>query len=158
KPRDQWSVLIQDHHEGYVTWDIYQRIEKMLAGNSSRSSAPGPGAAKNGAALLAGLLSCRRRGRKLFGADFGPNCDVPRYQCTRGAMDTAEPKCISFGGTMVDKHVVAEALRVVQPVAIEAATLAAEKKRATQDELLTAIALDLKAANYEAERARKRYE
>lgn len=73
-------------------------------------------------------------------------------------MDTAEPRCISFGGMAVDQHVVAEALRVLQPAAIEAAVLAAERKRTTQDDLLRAIELELKAARYEAARAEKRYE
>lgn len=158
KPRDEWSVLIPGHHDGYVTWDVYLRVQKMLSGNSSRTTAPGCGAAKNGSALLAGLLRCRRCGRKLRVAYSGPHGDVPRYQCDRGAMDTAEPRCISFGGMLVDRHVVAEALRVVQPAAIDAAILAAEQKRCAQDDLLRALELDLKSARYEAARAEKRYE
>jgi DNA invertase Pin-like site-specific DNA recombinase len=158
KPREEWSVLIPDHHEGYVTWDVYQRIDKMLSGNSSRSSAPGPGAAKNGSALLAGLLRCHRCGRKLRVAYSGLKGTIPRYQCDRGAMDTAEPKCVSFSGTSVDKHVVGEALRVVQPAAIDAATLALKQRSAKHDELIRAIELDLNAARYESDRARKRYE
>jgi DNA invertase Pin-like site-specific DNA recombinase len=158
KPREQWSVLIPGHHEGYVGWDVHLQIQKMLRGNSSRTSSPGPGAAKNGSGLLAGLLRCHRCGRKLRVAYSGVNGDVPRYQCDRGTMDTAEPRCISFGGTVVDKHVVAEALRVLQPAALEAAALAAQRKQTTQNDLCTALALDLRAARYEATRAEKRYE
>jgi DNA invertase Pin-like site-specific DNA recombinase len=158
KPRDEWSVLIPEHHEGYVTWDVYLRVQKMLSGNSSRTSAPGCGAPKNGSALLAGLLRCHRCGRKLRVAYCGSHGDVPRYQCDRGTMDTAEPRCISFGGTLVDRHIVAEALRVVQPAGIDAAVLAAEQKQSAQDDLLRALELDLKSARYEAARAEKRYE
>src|SRR5690606_36278251 len=123
-----------------------------------RTSSPGCGAPKNGSGLLAGLLRCRRCGRKLRVGYSGPNGDIPRYQCDRGIMDTAEPRCISFGGMVVEQHVVAEALRVLQPAAIEAAVLAAERKRTTQDDLLRAIELELKAARYEAARAEKVYE
>ncbi len=158
KPRNEWSVLIENHHEGFITWDTYQRIDKMLSGNNSRLSAPGPGAAKNGPALLAGLLRCRCCGRKLRVAYSGAKGTIPRYQCDRGSMDTAEPRCISFGGTSVDEYVVGEALRVVQPAAIDAATLALRQRLQKHDELVRAIELDLKAARYEADRARKRYE
>jgi len=158
KPREQWSVLIPEHHEGYITWDVYQRIQRMLSENSSRTGAPGAGAAKQGPALLAGLLRCRRCGQKLRAAYSGPQGDVPRYQCDRGVMETREPRCISFGGLEVDARVVAETLRVVQPAAIDAALLAAERGRAAQDEVVHALELDLKAARYEAERARQRYD
>ena len=158
KPREEWSVLIPEHHEGYISWDVYRRIQRMLSENSSRSGAPGAGAAKHGPALLAGLLRCRRCGRKLRVAYSGPNGDIPRYQCDRGAMETREPRCISFGGLQVDACVVAETLRVVQPAAIDAARLAADRCRAAQNEVLKALELDLQAARYEAERARQRYD
>jgi DNA invertase Pin-like site-specific DNA recombinase len=158
KPREQWSVLIPEHHEGYITWEVYQRIQRMLSENSSRSGAPGAGAAKQGPALLAGLLRCRRCGRKLRAAYSGPNGDIPRYQCDRGLMETREPRCISFGGLPVDACVVAETLRVVQPAAIDAAILAADRCRAAHDDVRNALELDLKAARYAAERARQRYE
>ena len=158
KPREQWSVLIPEHHEGYISWDVYRRIQRMLAENSSRSGAPGAGAAKHGSALLAGLLRCRRCGRKLRVAYSGPQGDIPRYQCDRGLMETREPRCISFGGLQVDACVGAEALRVVQPAALEAARLAADRGQAAQHNVLKALELDLKAARYDAERARQRYD
>lgn len=157
KPREQWSVLIPEHHEGYISWDVYQRIQRMLSENSSRSGAPGAGAAKHGPALLAGLLRCRRCGRKLRAAYSGPQGNIPRYQCDRGAMETREPRCISFGGQQVDARVVAETLRIVQPAAIDAAVLAADRGRAAQDEVVHALELDLTAARYDAERAGQRY-
>jgi DNA invertase Pin-like site-specific DNA recombinase len=158
KPREQWSVLIPEHHAGYITWDVYQRIQRMLSENSSRASAPGAGAAKRGPALLAGLLRCRRCGQKLRAAYSGPQGDIPRYQCDRGVMETREPRCISFGGRQADASMVAETLRVVQPAAIEAAMLAADRGQAAQDDVVHALELDLKAARYEAERARQRYD
>jgi DNA invertase Pin-like site-specific DNA recombinase len=158
RPRAQWSVLIPEHHQGYISWNVYLRIQRMLSENSSRSEAPGAGAAKRGPALLAGLLRCRRCGRKLRVAYCGPDGDIPRYQCDRGQMETREPKCICFGGQQVDACLVAEMLRVVQPAAIDAAKLAADRSRDAQDQVVHALELDLKSAKYEAERARQRYE
>jgi hypothetical protein len=73
-------------------------------------------------------------------------------------METREPRCISFGGLPVDAGVVAETLHVVQPAALEAARLAAERCQAAQHDVRQALELDLQAARYEAGRARQRYE
>jgi hypothetical protein len=158
KPRQQWSVLIPKHHEGYISWNVYERIQRMLSENSSRSDAPGAGAAKNGAALLAGLLRCRRCGRKLRVGYSGAEGNIPRYECDRAATETGESRCISFSGRQLDSRVASETLRVVQPAAIEAAVLAADQQSGVHNELLKALKLDLKAARYDAERARQRYD
>ena len=34
-PRD-WTVLHQDRHEGYITWEAFQRNQTLIAGNASR--------------------------------------------------------------------------------------------------------------------------
>jgi len=46
-----------------------------------------------------------------------------RYSCYRGWLDNGEPRCIAFGGLLVDEALARELLRVVQPAAIEAARL-----------------------------------
>ena len=64
KPLEDWSVLIPDHHEGYIGWDQFQRIQQMLDDNVTQfRSSRHPGAPKRGPALLAGLLRCGRCAR-----------------------------------------------------------------------------------------------
>jgi len=63
KPRERWLALIPGAHEGYVTWEEFERIQRAVEQNNYAE--PQPGAARNGQALLAGLLRCRRCGRKL---------------------------------------------------------------------------------------------
>ena len=63
------------------------------------------GAPKHGAALLAGLLRCRRCGRKLTVQYTGAKGQIPRYACVRGRLDYGEPSCIAFGGLRVDDAV-----------------------------------------------------
>ncbi|WP_352708290.1 zinc ribbon domain-containing protein [Mesorhizobium sp. M0598] len=60
------------------------------------------GAPKHGSALIAGLIRCRRCGRKLTLRYSGTKHHIPRYSCSRGWMDNAEPRCIAFGGLRVD--------------------------------------------------------
>ena len=56
--KDQWAVLIKDHHPGYVTWKEYELIQTMMTENLNRKDIATPGAARKGAALLCGLLRC----------------------------------------------------------------------------------------------------
>jgi len=34
KSREDWSVLIRDHHAGYITWEQLQRIDEMISKNA----------------------------------------------------------------------------------------------------------------------------
>jgi hypothetical protein len=36
-PRDQWPVVIHDHHPGYVGWDDYRANGARLAANSTNA-------------------------------------------------------------------------------------------------------------------------
>lgn len=68
-------------HEGYVSWEKAEAIRKMVSSNISTSRHHG--APKHGDALLAGLLRCRRCGRKLPLRYSGTKHHIPRYSCTR---------------------------------------------------------------------------
>jgi hypothetical protein len=117
-----------------------------------------PGAAKQGAALLAGLLRCRRCGRKLTVRYTGSQHDVLRYACHRGWLDHGEPRCIAFGGIPVDDSIGKQVLEVVQPVAVQAAVLASEEQSRLQDDVVAALQRDLEAARYAAQRAQRQYD
>ena len=158
KPMDEWRVLISDHHEGYISWEDFERIQAMLADNASTFGSRTTGAAKKGPALLSGLLRCRRCGRKLMVSYSGKNASVPRYCCHRGRMDNGESTCIGFSAVPVDELVSREVLRVVQPSATDAAILAASETTKRQDDVIDSLLMDLKAAHYGAERAGKQYD
>ena len=126
KPMEQWLSLIPESHEGYVSWEQFEKVRRQIAENFLR---PGnPGSVKRGSGLLVGLLRCRRCGRKLIVHYMGRDADVLRYSCYRGWLDKGEPRCISFGGVGVDKAIGLEALRVVQPGAVEAAIVANQEE------------------------------
>ena len=156
KPREQWLALIPGAHEGYVSWEEFERITAVI-----RANTPGeqqPGAAKNGQALLTGLLRCSRCGRKLTVRYTGSGHDVLRYSCMRGWLDNGEPRCIAFGGISVDAAIGREVLRVVQPAALEASMLAKEELRHQRDDIVDALHRDLEAARYVAERAQRQFD
>ncbi len=156
KPRDQWLALLPDAHEGYLSWEQFEHIQRMISENGTGTGKPG--AAKRGLSLLAGLLRCRRCGRKLTVYYTGRDHNMLRYACRRGLLDNGEASCIAFGGTAADEVLSQQLLRVVQPGALEAALLSARDVGREQDEVLAALARDLEAARYAANRAWKQYD
>lgn len=156
KAASEWLALIPDHHEGYISWDQFQEIHQRLSENNVQSR--GPGAPKRGAALLAGVMRCRRCGRRLSVKYSGSGSRFLRYVCNRGNLDSGEPTCIAFGGIPVDEVISRQVLQVVQPAAIEAAVLASQEECQRRDEVLQALQRDLEAARYVANRARKQYD
>jgi len=157
RPRDQWLALIPGTHEGYVDWERYERIQHAIHGNlpiASRALS----AAREGGALLSGLLRCRRCAAKLTVHYTGNGHDVARYSCHRAWLDKGQPRCISFGGTRVDAVVSAEVLNVVRPAGIEAAIMAHGEDAQKHDEVRAALERDLQAARYAASRAQRQYD
>ena len=39
--REDWAVLITNHHEGYIGWDVYENNQAMIADNDNASCSPG---------------------------------------------------------------------------------------------------------------------
>jgi len=160
RPREEWIALIPQHHEGYIDWEQFEEIQATLASNCF--SEDQPGAPKRGAALLSGILRCRRCGRKLTvaytGADAHSGERYLRYICDRGYLDLGEPKCLSFGGMPVDKMVEQEILRVVRPAAVEASMQVHREMVEHRNAAIAALEDDLKAARYAVQRAQKQYD
>lgn len=156
KDREEWLALKPGAHEGYVSWERAEAIRKMVSDNVPQSRHHG--AAKHGAALLAGLLRCRRCGRKLTVRYTGKKHDIPRYSCWRGLLDNGEARCIAFGGMRVDDAIEQVLLQVVGPGAIAAAETAARQAARQRDQVRDALCRDLEAAHYEANRAFRQYD
>jgi DNA invertase Pin-like site-specific DNA recombinase len=154
---ENYDVFIPDHHEGYVSRETFDGIQAMLSDNVSRWSSGSRGAVKDGEALLAGLLRCRRCGRKLNVAYTG-EARRQRYLCSPGRVSGGKFGCIRISGREVDDAVSNVVLKVVRPGAIEAAAQAIEVGTKKQGEALQALGLELRAARYEAERAGRQYD
>jgi DNA invertase Pin-like site-specific DNA recombinase len=157
RPRDRWIALIPGAHEGYVTWENFERIQKMIVGNRLSSGEPS-GAARRGSAILIGVLRCRRCGRMLRVYYKGPNNDVTRYVCSRAHLDNKESRCVAFNGAQLDAAVSAHLLRVLQPAAIEAAIMASQQITQKRADVVDALTRDLQAARYRAQRAERQYQ
>jgi hypothetical protein len=140
KARDEWLALIPGAHEGYIGWERAEAIRKMVSDNTPTSRYHG--APKHGDALLAGLLRCRRCGRKLTVRYTGAKHDIPRYACARGWLDNSEPRCIAFGGLRVDDAIEEALFQVVEPGALAAAVEAEAQAAHRRDQVRDALMRD----------------
>ncbi len=158
KPRDRWTALLHDHHEGYISWEQYERNEAIIARNTHMRGKMGPTGGRGGRSLLAGMLRCRRCGRMLHITYSGPKGNVPRYGCQGGNINHGTPRCISFGGLRIDDVIGRELLNAIAPEGIAAAVRAAEMTIQGDQTRKEALMLELQAARYQAQLAERRYD
>jgi DNA invertase Pin-like site-specific DNA recombinase len=161
RPQEQWEITIPDHHEGYITWDEFLRNQLQIRSNAGWNSRMGVphGAARNGPALLAGLLRCGRCGRALQvsytrSKKLGP---LPRYSCSGDRNHKTVRTCITFSGTRVDQTVAAEVLEALRPLGVQAALDAFDQSRNKTSEKIRSLDLALQKARYEAERFERQF-
>ena len=121
---DEWTALIHDAHEGYITWEAYLRNQERLRENATRR--PNKGAPREGRALLNGVLLCGRCGRAMVVRYQSGGSEHWSYVCagenTRGAK-----VCWTVSGAAIDTAVEELLLRMIIPSELDL-TLALERE------------------------------
>jgi excisionase family DNA binding protein len=156
RPLEAWEVLLKEHHEGYIDWAEFERNRTQLAANTY-GRVGGVKSGRGGRALLAGILTCGRCGRRLAVVYTGLPPGRPVYRCDRPNLMLGLPRCLGFGGPRVDAAIAGEILRAVAPMAVEAALEAERMQVESQAERQRIVELDLRQARYEASLAERRY-
>ena len=158
QPMTAWSVLIRDHHLGYINWEQYEANQKLISENAHSHRRTERKAARGGRALLTGLVRCGRCGRTmrvLYGTQSG---HAHRYYCRGDGSDFGAWSCIGIGGVRIDRAVTAQIVEVVSEHAIDAAIQAADQAVKADNEVRQALRLELEEARYDASLAARRYE
>jgi DNA invertase Pin-like site-specific DNA recombinase len=120
-PREQWFALIPDAHAGYISWDEYESNQRRLhesarAIGSDRHRGP----AREGPALLQGLVLCGRCGRRMSVRYHSRHGQLyPEYTCMQERNHHSEPVCQIVPGAGVDQAIGALLVEAVNPVALE---------------------------------------
>jgi len=153
--QENWSVLILDHHEGYISWTEYERNIEVIAHNAGNKGLMVRRAVRRGAALLSGLLRCGHCGRKMQ-VNYAKGAH--RYYCIGASQAEGAGHCISFGAMRADQAVSAEVLRLLQPLGVEAALKAIEAHDAEADDGRRQVELAVQQARYESNRAQQQYD
>ena len=159
-PMPSWPVAIQDHHPGYIDWSTFLENQTMLERNQTNGEETllsGP--AREGLALLQGLLLCGTCGRRLSVRYQGNGGIYPTYECARLKREgLARRSCMHLRCDLADDPVCSRVLEVLQPAQIQIA-LKAQAAVKNQDKAIDRQwQMRLERAEYETQLAQRRYE
>jgi excisionase family DNA binding protein len=158
-PREEWSVLIPDHHPGFIDWATFEANTARLRQNWRAPRGFGGGAPREGSALLQGRLRCGKCSRLMQTGYSGTQGNCPRYLCGRAKqLYGGEKGCQSLGGRRLENRVLEEVFAVLEPAALAATVQALTDAERAQTATVRAFELTAERARYEAERARRQYD
>ncbi len=158
-PQAEWDVLIWEHHSGYIDRATFEANRERIAANTRPQPHQAGGAVREGQALLQGIAVCGRCGRKLKVHYQGRRGhQSPAYHCPSSILVEGRGSwCLRVGGTQIDQAVTGALLAALTPAGVKAALQAAEALEADHDAALGQWRLQVERANYQAERAERRY-
>jgi hypothetical protein len=159
-PIDSWLVLIQAHHPGYIKWDDYLENQQMVEQNQTNQLEQcSSGAAREGRALLQGLLLCQHCGRRLSPRYTGNGGIYPVYECTRRQTDTRySSECVRIQADLVDKTVGDRVLEILRPEQVEIALRAVKELERRSQAVDQQWRMRIERLEYQAQLAQRRYE
>jgi DNA invertase Pin-like site-specific DNA recombinase len=159
---DAWPVLIRDHHPAYITFEKYLQNQERMRGNMVMGPVTDDshrGAAREGKALLQGLLRCGHCGRRMY-VNYGgaKAARTLQYRCSRiRARVGPDRECQLVGGKRIEAAVIEAYLQATESAGAEAAALAGESLGDELAEARRAWQLQVEKAEYEAQRAERQY-
>jgi len=152
-PVEDWPVLIHDACPAYISWQQFLDNQARLAENAQGLHFS-RGAARDGEALLSGIVFCARCGRKMR-ALYKRS---PAYVCQHERQTHGGPTCQYFSVSHIDPLVAARFLQALQPAQLEIALAAAAEVEAQRQQTAEQWRKRLQRAQYEVDLARRRYE
>lgn len=155
-PKDQWEVFIPDHHPGYITWERYEKNLKQLQNNRTNLERSGP--AREGMALLQGLVLCGKCGRRMTVRYTGNGGIYPIYECKGRWEYGNKATCTTVPAMIIDQAITNRLMQVIQPAELDLAIEVMDKLLKGEDDANKGWKLQLERAKYEAERAERQYQ
>lgn len=154
---DEWIHLQQDVYPAYISWEQYLANQEQLRQNTvkyDQTRATAQGAAREGNALLQGLVRCGccsyrmhvRYRRK------------PLYACSQLYDGYGRKSCLFIKTPKVDEIVVQAFFDAIQPAQLDALDALLAQQRHDHDRLEQQWQQRLQRAEYEAQRAERQYQ
>lgn len=158
-PRQQWKIVLQDSHPGYISWMTFEDNQRRLSENSlANAGDEASRVVREGSALLQGLVRCGVCGRRMSPLYYTRG-DSVRYACERGRRSHGcEGVCQSVGGGRIHRAVVEAFLEALSPASMQVTLAALEQMDGEEDAALVQLLKRREQAQYEADRARRQYE
>ena len=157
KPMEEWQCIIQDRYPAYISWEQYLANQARLRDNRQRFhefSSAGRGAPGRGPALLQGLATCGKCGRRMK-VSYRPGV---RYICNAMYTTFGEPMCAHLNGSSIEDFVVQAFFKAIAPAQLDALEGVLQQQQQEQQRLGKYHHQQVQRAQYETSLARRRYE
>jgi DNA invertase Pin-like site-specific DNA recombinase len=155
-----WRVNVKQHHEGYITLEEFVKNQERLQKN--RTNGEGTvlcGPAREGLALLQGLLLCGNCGHALTVRYRSNGGICPTYQCNLLRREgLATKSCMVFRCDLLDGVIAEEVLKALQPAELELALAAMQELESRDQAILRQWQMRLERSEYEVALAERRYQ
>ena len=159
-PKADWRVHLPEHHEGYITPEEFERNQARLARN--RTNGEGTvlsGPAREGLALLQGLLICGCCGRALTVRYQGNGGLYPLYLCSaQRRQGLATTDCMSVRSDLLDNAIGEAVLTALRPAELELAVTALNELEQRDHAIMRQWHMRIERAGYEVALAERRYQ
>jgi DNA invertase Pin-like site-specific DNA recombinase len=153
----QWPVRIHEHHPAYISWEAFVNNQERLRQNWGREE--NRGVAREGRALLQGLIYCGLCGRKMSIQNRAvAENRSPSYLCGRAYQDGEDKSCQSMTSHPIDAAVVETFLAALSPMSLRVATQVMEQVEQDLRSQRRQRELQLEQARYEARLAQRQYD
>jgi len=153
-PLDEWAVIHRDVYPAYISWEEFVTNQARLRDNGNRYQERMRGAARDGRALLAGLVVCGKCGRQMqleYKASH-------RYVCAAQGKELGAGVCLHLDGPSVDAAVVAAFFEALQPAELDLRDAVLAAQQADRARLAQQYADQVARAEYEARLAQRQYQ
>lgn len=159
-PREEWTVLIRDAHEGYITWEEFEENERRLRDNGSGFRRQGGASPpREGPALLQGLLVCGVCGNRMTTVyHMRDGRLIPGYVCGSSHRPWKTVKyCQRITSSFIDEAIGELVVREMNPVSLAVALDVQRQIEARAQEADRLRHREVERAEYQADAARRRY-
>ena len=157
--QEEWTCLIKDAHDGYISWDEYQANQQILTGNAQAFGSDRRPPPRGGPALLQGIILCGRCGKRMtvrYHQRRGQQ--TPQYTCQRDMIEQGHSSdCQFVPGTAVDRAIGQLLVGMVNNENIDVAIAVQRELQTRLDEADRLRYRQVERCRYEADLSRRRY-
>lgn len=151
---EEWKIRVNDVYPAYISWEIFERIQKMLQDNYAEYDRNQTrGVPRPGAALLHGIVYCGECGHKLVVQYKGGT----RYLCNFLRQQYRVPVCQHIPADSVDASVGEAFFQALAPIELDVYARAVAVHQQTVEQVTHAQSQHVERLRYEATLAERQF-
>lgn len=154
--RTSWSALVKGVYPAYITWDDWEQIQRKIQENHRvmQNQMRPRGAARQGSAMLTGLVRCSKCGHTMF-VVYKQNRF--QYKCSKGKSELDHASCQYLSGSRIDEAVITAFFEAIRPANIDALQATSRLQVSQHQDQLKHLRQDVERLSFTAHRAERQY-